>query len=197
MLSSSSRVALAALCLASAPAAAAPPVLDASAVFRDGPNGEKIHIASGFVCPVHVGRFVRDAVGERDLATHTDFCSYYGFDGVYGTLTIGPQTGAYDPLQSLAPKFEQEEAIAAKQVAQGTLAFAAKPAPLAVFSRAYETSHLETLHYRIAFTGAAVSGWVVETATEYAEPRDNAVQQAFLNWVYGSAVGALGTGAPK
>jgi hypothetical protein len=157
-------------------------------VFKDGPKGEKIHIASGFVCPDKIGRYIRDAVGESDLETGSDFCSYYALDGVYGTVTLTPLRGAYNPATSLSSEFIQQEGIGAKKIDEKTLKLGPKDHAIKVYARTYETSHLETLHYRITYTGAAYKGWIVETTTEYAEPRDDAVHKEFLDWVYGPAL---------
>ena len=162
--------------------------VDASAVFKDGPKGEKIHIASGFACPERIGRYVRDAVGESDLLAGTDFCSYYALDGVYGTVKLTPRRGRYDPASSLTSAFVEQEGIGAKDVGQKTVELGPKGDQAKVYTRTYETARLETLHYRIAFSGAAVGKWIVETAVEYAEPRDDQVRQNFLNAVYGAAL---------
>lgn len=159
-----------------------------SNVFKDGPKGEKIHIASGFTCPDRIGRYIRDAVGESDLLTGSDFCSYYALDGVYGTVTLTPLSGDYKPVQSLHSAFVEQEGMGGKEVNEKTIALGPKDKALQVYTRTFETAHLETLHYRITFTGADIGHWVVETTVEYAEPRDDAVKQAFLDWVYGAAL---------
>lgn len=194
-------LALAAGLLPGTAEAATPPAVHtlvptASAVFKDGAKGEKIHIASGFVCPERIGRYIRDSVGESDLESRSDFCSYYGFDGVYGTVTLTPLRGTYDPAQSLSSEFIQQEGIGAKQVGEKTFELGPKNARIKVFSRTYETSHLETLHYRLEYTGATVKGWIVETTTEYAEPRDDALHQSFLDWAYGEALNTLNQAPP-
>jgi hypothetical protein len=163
-----------------------------STEFRDGPKGEKIHIASGFVCPDRIGPFVRDAVGESDPGSGADFCSYYGFDGVYGTVTLTPLHDGYDPEQSMAPQFTEQEGIGGRNLGANTLTLGPKDAPVSVYTRTYETSHLATLHYRILFTGAAVRNWVVETTIEYAEPRDDQVEENFLHAVYTAAAAEIG-----
>ena len=170
-------------------AAAKPAVpLTASTVFKDGPKGEKIHIASNFACPDRIGRYIRDAVGESDLESGSDFCSYYALDGVYGTVTLTPLRGAYNPARSLSSEFIQQEGIGAKKVGEKTIELGPKGKQLKVYTRTYETARLETLHYRITYSGAAYKGWIVETTTEYAEPRDDAVNKEFLDWVYGPAL---------
>lgn len=159
-----------------------------STVFKDGENGGKIHIASGFVCPDKIGRYIRDAVGESDLETGTDFCSYYALDGVYGTVTLTPLSGIYNPAQALQPLITEQEQIGGKAIGEKTVTLGPKADVLSVYTRTYETAHLETLHYRILFTGAAVKNWIVETTIEYAEPRDNEVGKNFLDAVYGAAL---------
>jgi len=167
-----------------------------SAVFKDGSAGEKIHIASGFACPDRIGRYIRDAVGESDLESGTDFCSYYALDGVYGTVKLTPLTGAYDPASALTSAFVEQEGIGAKEVGEKTIALGPKDAQAKVYIRTYETARLETLHYRIAFSGAAIGNWIVETAVEYAEPRDDQVAQDFLDAVYGAAQTEIGAAKP-
>lgn len=176
-------------------AAQTPPPANTSTVFKDGPNGEKIHIASGFVCPEKIGRYIRDAVGESDLETGSDFCSYYALDGIYGTVTLTPLSVTYNPASSLQPLFTEEEEIGGKALGVKTVAFGPKAAPLSIYTRTYETAKLETLHYRILFTGAAVKNWAVETTIEYAEPRDDEVEKDFLDAVYLSALGQIGNPA--
>lgn len=166
-----------------------------SAVFKDGEKGEKIHIASGFVCPDKIGRYIRDAVGESDLETGTDFCSYYALDGVYGTVTLTPLSGIYNPAQSLQPLFTEQEEIGGKTLGEKTVALGPKLDSLSVYTRTYETAHLETLHYRILFTGAALKNWIVETTIEYADPRDNEVEKNFFDAVYGAALTEIGGNA--
>src|ERR1700748_913595 len=77
-------------------------------VFSDGPAGGKVHAASSFVCPDKIGLFERDAVGERDPSTNADFCAYSALDGVYGTITLVPLAGPYDPKTALAPEFVEQ-----------------------------------------------------------------------------------------
>ncbi len=165
-----------------------------STVFKDGPNGEKIHIASEFVCPDKIGRYIRDAVGEGDLETGTDFCSYYALDGIYGTVSLTPLQGQYNPASSLTSEFVQQEGIGAKKVDEKPLDLGPAGNMIKVYTRTYETAHLATLHYRITFTGAAVKHWIVETTVEYADPRDDDVEMDFLNAVYDAALKQIGAG---
>lgn len=151
-------------------------------VFRDGPDDAKIH-KSGFVCPLHIGDFERDAAGQQDPETGADFCSYAALDGVYGTITLIPIAGSYDPKTSLAADFREQEQTGGRKIAEGTRTIADDP----IYSRTYETSKLEDLHYRVQFTGAAVNGWAVELTAEYADPRDTAEKKAFVDAVYAAA----------
>lgn len=180
--------------LLTAAGATAQPAVSPTASFTDGTHDAKVHTASGFVCPDRIGRYVRDAVGESDLETGSDFCSYYALDGVYGTVTLTPFTGTYKPAQSLTPAFVEQEGMGGKQVSEKTIALGEGAKKLQVYTRTFETAHLETLHYRIIFAGADIGHWVVETTVEYAEPRDDDVKQAFLDWVYTKAVGKIGGG---
>jgi hypothetical protein len=157
--------------------------------FADGANGAKVHMASGFVCPAKIGTFERDAVGESDPETGADFCAYGALDGVYGTIKLVPLHGAYDAKQSLAGDFAEQEGTGGRETGEAEARLAATPgaAPLAVYTRTYETSKLEDLHYRVLFTGAAVKGWAIEATIEFAEPRDVADEQQFLRAVYAAA----------
>ncbi len=160
--------------------------------FKDGPKGEKIHIASGFVCPERIDGYVRDAVGQSDPGSGADFCSYYGFDGVYGTVTLAPLHDGYDPEQSMASQFTEQEGIGGKKIGEGTFKFGPKGDPLPIYTRTYETSRLATLHYRILFAGAAIKNWVVETTIEYADPRDDKMKENFFDSVYSAAATEIG-----
>jgi hypothetical protein len=153
--------------------------------FTDAKDGGKVHIASGFICPAKIDLFERDAVGEKDSESGTDFCAYSALDGTYGTITLTLLKGPYDPKAALAPDFMEQEGIGGKRLGESTLKEAG---PLAVYTRTYETSKLESLRYSILFTGAAVGNWAVETTIEYADPRDNAAEKNFLNTVYVAAL---------
>ena len=152
-------------------------------VFSDGPANAKIHAASGFACPGKIGLFERDAVGERDPSANADFCAYSALDGVYGTITLVPLTGPYDPKAALAPEFVEQEDIGGKRIGEGTV----KVGGAGVYARTYETTSLEDLHYRTLFSASAVGNWAVQVTVEYASPRDDAVKQEFLNAVYAGA----------
>jgi hypothetical protein len=146
-------------------------------------------MASKFVCPAKIGPFERDAVGETDPETGADFCAYAALDGVYGTIKLVPLHGAYDAKLSLAQDFVEAEGAGGKRIEERDLAIitVSHGSAVSVYTRTYETAKLEDLHYRIQFAGAAIGNWVVETAIEFAEPRDLAEAQSFLRAVYGSA----------
>jgi hypothetical protein len=156
-------------------------------VFADGPANAKIHQASGFVCPGKIGLFERDAVGERDLSANADFCAYSALDGVYGTITLVPIAGPYDPKTALAPEFVEQEDIGGKRIGEGTV----RAGGAGIYARTYETTSLEDLHYRTLFSASAVGNWAVQVTVEYASPRDDAVKQEFLNAVYAGALKTL------
>jgi hypothetical protein len=161
--------------------------------FADGNDGAKRHIASGFTCPLKIGPFRRDAVGESDPESHSDFCAYYAQDGVYGTIKLLPVSGTYDPKESLAADFGQQEATGGKEIDENAAGLVGSSAmQLPVYTRSYETSKLEELHYRVLFAGAAINGWAVETTVEFAEPRDVTVERTFLQAVYDSARSEIG-----
>jgi len=175
-------------CIASVMAAHAQNATDS---FADGPNGVKVHSASSFVCPQQIGRFERDAVGERDPQAGADFCAYSALDGVYGTITLVPLRGAYDPKAMLTPDFVVQEGTGGRMVDETTQLLRQKTASLSVYMRTYETTRLETLHYRILFASAAVGPWAVQVTIEYADPRDTDKQADFLNAVYGEAMAKI------
>jgi hypothetical protein len=163
---------------------------DPAQLFTDGAKDAKIHAASGFVCPLKIGEFERDAAGETDPQSGTDFCAYSARDGVYGTITLKPLNGAYDPKTSFADAFSIQEGTGGKVVAENIV----KLAPLEIFTRSYETSHLAELHYRVLYAGTSVGNWAVETTIEYVEPRDNADQRDFLKAVYRGASAEIAAG---
>lgn len=157
-------------------------------VFADAPRNAKRHIASGFVCPEQIGIFMRDAVGERDPSAGADFCAYSALDGVYGTITLAPLSGPYDPKTALASDFEEQEGTGGKQIAEGTM----KIAGASVYARSYQTSSLESIHYRVQFVAADARGWSVQVTMEYASPRDDRIERDFLETVYAEAFKTLG-----
>ena len=155
--------------------------------FTDTHDGGKLHAASGFVCPARIGAFERDAVGEADPGKNTDFCAYSARDGVYGTIRLVPLKGPYDAQNALAPDFVETEGLGSKRVADGLAMLAAKPQPLAVYARTYETAKLDEFRYRVMFSGARFGKWAVETTIEYADPRDTGIENQFLHAVYAAA----------
>jgi hypothetical protein len=152
-------------------------------VFADGPGNAKVHGASGFVCPAKVGLFERDAVGERDPQVNADFCAYSALDGVYGTITLVPLSNPYDPKTALVPDFVEQESAGGKMIREG----AARLGAVNVYTRTYQTTSLEDLHYRTLFAAGAVGNWSVQVTMEFASPRDDAVEQEFLNAAYAGA----------
>lgn len=155
--------------------------------FADVHDGGKQHTASGFICPAKIGAFERDAVGESNPGTHTDFCAYSALNGVYATIKLVPLDGPYNPQNALAPGFIEQESLGGKPVADGVVMLGVKPEPLAIYARTYETTKLEDLRYRVLFAGAQFQNWAVETTIEYADPRDTAVEDQFLHAVYAAA----------
>ena len=160
--------------------------------FTDGPNGAKVHVASGFVCPMQLASFERDAVGESDPEAGAVFCAYSALDGVYGTITLVPLPATYDPKTLLAPEFVVEEGSGGHPVDEKNVPIGPRDAPVVtLYTRAYETAKLETLHYRTLFASAPVGAWAAEVTLEYAEPRDADIAKAYLNAAYLSAVKKL------
>ena len=171
----------------------------ATTPFTDGAHDAKVHAGSGFICPLKIGEFERDAVGQSDPQSSADFCTYSALDGVYGTVTLKPVSGAYDARASLAREFAVQEGSGAKKAGEGALKLGnGRGGPLEIYTRDYETSALEDLHYRVLFTGAAFGDWAVETTVEYADPRDTPYQREFLETVYRAATAeiAQSAGAP-
>ncbi len=162
--------------------------------FADGKGGAKVHVASGFICPAKIGLFERDAVGESDPSAGADFCAYSTQDGVYGTIKLTPVAGNYDPKISLVRDFTEQEATGGKKISEGNVDQPAKgaAATFAIYTRSYETSKLEDLHYRVLFAGADVKSWAVEAVIEYADPRDTSLEQEFLHAVYAAAPSEIG-----
>jgi hypothetical protein len=162
--------------------------------FSDGRDGAKVHVASGYVCPAKIGLFERDAVGESDPSAGADFCAYSTQDGVYGTIKLTPVPGNYDPKVSLVRDFTEQEATGGKKIFEGNVDQPAKSGapPITIYTRSYETSKLEDLHYRVLFAGADVKSWAVEAVIEYADPRDASLEQEFLHAVYIAAQNGIG-----
>ncbi|MEI9990404.1 MAG: hypothetical protein WDM86_10220 [Rhizomicrobium sp.] len=187
------RLALAVLAFAASPALAQTTDIDA---FKDAPDEAKVHAASGFVCPQFIGHFERDAYGERDPSIGSDFCAYSARDGVYGTITLTPLKAAYDPKTALVPEFTEQEGIGGKIVGEKTMLLGGGTTPISVYQRTYETAALETLHYRILFSGGTVGDWALEATVEFATPRDDDAKQQFLDTVYAEALAHIAKQAP-
>jgi hypothetical protein len=160
-----------------------------SDTFADREDGAKVH-ASGFVCPERIGEFERDAVGEYDPEKNEDFCAYSALDGEYGTITIQPLNGGYNPKTAMADDFSEQEATGGKRLSEKTVRL--NGSPLAIYTRTYRTARAEALNYRIVFAGAAVKNWVVQVTVEYADPRDTETEAEFLRAVYGAAEREIG-----
>jgi hypothetical protein len=158
---------------------------DSGDVFTDAANNAKVHVASGFACPAKVGLFVRDAVGERDPKSGADYCAYSALDGVYGTIVLTPLNGPYDPKTALVPDFLEQEATGGKKIGERSVTLGSSRG---VYTRTYGTTSLEDLHYRVLFAASAVGNWAVQVTMEYASPRDDALEQEFLNAVYAEAL---------
>ena len=171
--------------LTAAPALAQTTDID---VFKDQGDSDKLHTASGFVCPQFIGHFERDAYGERNPSIGADYCAYSGIDGVYGTITLTPLKGPYDAKAALQPEFTEQEGIGGKKIAESTVNIGGGATPISVYSRTYETAALETLHYRIQFASGTIGAWAVEATVEYATPRDDDKQRDFLNAVFTEAL---------
>ncbi|MBL6853505.1 MAG: hypothetical protein ISS15_17865 [Alphaproteobacteria bacterium] len=177
---------LGATVFALAPAFAQTTDIDA---FKDTGNDQaKLHVASGFVCPLFIGHFERDAFGERNPSTGADFCAYSAIDGVYGTITLTPLKGPYDAKQALAAEFTEQEGIGGKIIGEQTIGIGEGVNKIPVYYRTYETAALETLHYRILFSTGTVGEWAIEATVEFATPRDDEKQRDFLNAVYTEAL---------
>lgn len=169
----------------------------ASDVFTDGAGGSKVHEPSGFVCPLKIGEFQRDAVGQKDPETGTDYCSYSALDGVYGSVMLRPLPKDYDPKAMLAPEFTVQEGTGGSMLNEWLQPIGPKNAPLSVYLRAYETARLETQHYRTLFASAAVGAWTIQVTVEYADPKDRDLEQAFLTAAYAAAAREIGNPPAK
>ncbi|HJW40421.1 MAG TPA: hypothetical protein VJ476_04230 [Rhizomicrobium sp.] len=179
------RLVLAAMAFTLSPALAQTTDIDA---FKDAPDDAKVHSASGFVCPLYIAHFERDAYGERDPELGSDFCAYSRLDGVYGTITLTPLKSAYDPKTALVPEFTEQEGIGGKIVDERTLPLGGSKTPMSVYTRTYETAALETLHYRILFSSGTFGAWALEATVEFATPRDDQAKNDFLDAVFAEAL---------
>lgn len=178
-------LAILALCLC-----AMSPALAQEDTFTELPDGAKVHQASGYSCPLKIGRFERDAVGVRSTENDTDYCAYSARDGIYGTIVLRPLPSEYDPKALLSQDFVVMEGAGSRQIGETTETFGPDK-QFTAFTRTYENARVEAMHYRVEFTCAAVGSWVVMTTTEYAEPRDVETKNAFLKAVFDKAAKEL------
>lgn len=157
--------------------------------FSEGPNGAMVHAPSGFICPLKIGPFERDATGRRDPDRESDYCAYSALSGVYGTIIIAPLGATFDPKEASAVEFPGLGGTVINETVQPV---GAPGASLPVYLRTIETARLEALHYRTLFADAAIGAWSVEVIVEYADPRDREAETAFLDSVYTAAQRELG-----
>jgi hypothetical protein len=163
--------------------------------FTDGPNNTTVHEASGFICPLKIATFERDAAGPRDPERGADYCAYSALSGVYGTIIIMPLPSSFDPKAILSGEFAVQEGTGGRVIDERIQPVGNAATP--VYLRTYETTRLESLHYRTLFASAAVGAWAVQVILEYAHPRDKEIQTDFLNAVYSAAQHEIGTTAAK
>jgi len=174
-------IAAALLLLAGAPA------LAQEGGFADGPNGAATH-TSGFVCPLKIGTFARDAIGLRDSGTGADYCAYSALSGVYGTVIIMALPSPFDPKNVLAPEFRIQEGTDGHLIDEAMQKIEAIP----VYTRSYETARLQSRQYRTLYASAAVGAWSIVAIVEYAYPQDKDMASAFLAAIYSEAVKDIG-----
>lgn len=160
--------------------------------FADGPNGAVVHSASGLVCPLKIGAFERDAAGRRDPDRDADYCAYSALSGVYGTIIIMPLPATFDPKESLKDEFAVQEGTGGTVIGETVQPVGAGSLSLPVYLRTYETTRLESLHYRTLFANAAVGAWSVAVIVEFAHPRDSELEAGFLSAVYAAAEREIG-----
>jgi hypothetical protein len=157
--------------------------------FADRGDGAKVHSASGFVCPLKIGGFERDAVGQSEPEIGSVFCAYSARDGVYGTIVLKPIVGPYDPRASLAREFSLQDGTGGRLIGEKALKIPRQEAP--IYARSYETATLLDAHYRALYTGDGIGNWAVEATVEYAEPRDSDSKNEFLAAVYAAALAEI------
>jgi hypothetical protein len=168
------------------------PALAQDEEFSGDAGGAMRHIASGFVCPLKLAGFERDAVGQRSPELGADYCAYSALSGVYGTIILMPLPKTYDPRDMLTPEFSVQESAGGRMIDETVTDLGGLP----VYLRTYETAHFETLKYRMAFASAATGAWAVQVILEYAYPRDKESEAAFLNSAYAMALKEIGTPKP-
>jgi hypothetical protein len=176
---------------------AVPAVAQEGGGFADAPNGAVAHRASGFVCPLKIGIFVRDAAGPRDPDKDADYCAYSALSGVYGTIIVMPLPGNFDPKAALAGEFAVQEGKGGRVIDEAVRSAGPAGAAIPVYMRTYETARLESLHYHALFASAVVGGWSVQVIVEYAFPRDKDIEAEFLNSVYSAAQRDIGAAPAK
>jgi hypothetical protein len=169
----------------------AAPALAQDEEFSGDAGGAMRHNASGFVCPLKLGAFERDAVGQRTPELGADYCAYSALSGVYGTIVIMPLPKTYDPRAILTPEFTVQEGVGGRVIDESVTNLGGKDG-LPVYIRTYETARFESLQYRMAFASAATGAWAVQVILEYAWPRDKEIETAFLNGAYAMAVKEIG-----
>ncbi len=169
---------------------AAAPALAQEGGFADGPNGAATH-ASGFVCPLKIDTFERDATGLRDAGTGADYCAYSALSGVYGTVIIMALPSPFDPKNVLAPEFRVQEGTDGHLISEAMQKIAAIP----VYTRVYETARLQSRQYRTLYASTAVGAWSIVAIVEYAHPQDQDLASTFLSAIYGEAVKDIGVSA--
>lgn len=192
-----SRSRLPALCFLALPLAFAAGAAEDMDAFGEGAGGAVVHVASGFVCPLKIGGFERDAAGRRDPGRDADYCAYSSLSGVYGTIVIMPLPATFDPKESLQGEFAVQEGTGGTVIGESVQNVGAPGASIPVYMRTYETARLESLHYRTLFANAAVGAWSVQLILEYAHPRDVDLEKGFLNSVYAAAQHDLGVPANR
>ncbi|MGB8602262.1 MAG: hypothetical protein WCD42_08715 [Rhizomicrobium sp.] len=159
-------------------------------VFEDVSGGAKRHVVSGFLCPVQIGHYDRDAVGVRDTARHADYCAYSARDGVYGTVVLSPLPHNFDPKALITPDIVLQEGAGSRMSAEGV--YSLGPAKnLAVYTRTYDAARIEAMRYRVLLAVAAVGNWAVQVTVEYADPRDLETKNEFVNAIFDRAVTQL------
>ncbi len=94
------------------------------------------------------------------------------------------------------PEFTEQEGIGGKMVGEKTVLLGGGRTPISVYQRTYETAALETLHYRILFSGGTIGNWALEATVEFATPRDDDAEQQFLDTVYAEALAHIAKLAP-
>ena len=90
------------------------------------------------------------------------------------------------------PDFIEQEGSGGKLIGERVVKLGDAKSPVSAYTRTYETTKLEDLHYRVVLAGSAVGNWAVQTTVEYASPRDDEVERGFLNTIYANATAQIG-----